>query len=149
VGFRGSDDCRSFWTFWLKIIFSFSLLILSGCGPSSLEDFQIEGNAICRQLVEDLKEVHSQQQLVKKIPQLRRRFNDLVDLMIQARRFQEKYPIEEISDCFDLSFIYSEQLKNCLERIYGLEGGREAIEKAQKEAVCRLDYFERKADRLP
>jgi hypothetical protein len=38
----------------------------------------------------------------------------------------------------------SEHLRRELNRIYGIEGGREIIEKCQEEALFRLDGFEKR-----
>ena len=59
--------------------------------------------------------------------------------MIEARKFQEEEPFEPDTT----NTLVSDMLKEELKRIYKLEGGREVIEKAQKEALIRLDAFER------
>ena len=127
---------------WCKII-SIGLLWIgmTGCGPSSLKDFHIEGDAICRALVRDLNRIHSQEELVQSIPLLTTRFNQIVDLIIEARMFQQKHPEEEdIATALD----HHQLLQQALQRVYAMDGGREALEKAEREALFRLDAFEKK-----
>jgi len=107
-----------------------------------MEDFQHEGESICRDITKELKKIQTREELVKATPKLKLKFSKLVDLMIEARAFQQES--EEAFDpmvaASDASFL----LLNELKRIYKLEAGRETIEKAQKEALLRLDAFERK-----
>lgn len=115
------------------------LLILLGCSPSSLEDYQREGEALCRMIGLDLQKIHTKEELQKALPHLEKQFDKLVDLMIQARRFQQEHPE-------DVSFyegVAGDALRLQLERVYGLEGGRDFIEQAQHEPLLKLDNFER------
>ncbi len=120
------------------------VLLLSACNPNSIEDFRYEGEAKSHALAAELRKIHTREQLLKAAPLLKKRFNSLVDLMIEARAFQQKHPEETAGD-FDLDqHPASDALREELERIYHLEGGKEAIEQAQREALLRLDAFERK-----
>ena len=131
-----------------RYIFIFSLILglLCGCGPSSTDDFKQQGEAISRLITRDLKKVKSREELVKIVPLLKKRFSDLVDLMIEARKFQQKYPdalaAEELEPEMD------DALLTELKRVYRLEGGREIIEDCQREALIRLDSFEHKRSRI-
>lgn len=107
-----------------------------------MEDFQHEGESICRDIAKELKNIQTREELVKAAPKLKTQFNKLVDLMMEARAFQQESeevfdPMRAVSDAGDLLLVE-------LKRIYKLEAGRETIEKAQKEALLRLDAFERK-----
>lgn len=110
-------------------------LLLYGCSPQSSEDFRHEGEAICRCLIEELQEIENRQDLLKKAPRLKTLFENLVDLMIAARNAQ----VDPQVDSTEISQVLQAELK----RIYRMEGGREVIEKAQKESLLRLDAFER------
>ncbi|QZA59035.1 hypothetical protein [Candidatus Rhabdochlamydia porcellionis] len=113
--------------------------VLLGCNPSSYEDFQFEGNAHCRKMLNTLKSIQDRQQLLQAQPILKQHFEDLVDLMIAARKFQQR-SLE--SKEFYPSF-YSIALKEELKRLYEIEGGREIIERTQKQAFLRLGMVER------
>lgn len=122
----------------MKKVF-FALLMLLGCAPSSYEDFQFEGNAHCRKMLNTLKGIQDRQQLLQAQPVLKQHFEDLTDLIIAARKFQQS-SLE--SKNFYPSF-YSIALKEELKRLYEIEGGREIIERAQKQAFMRLALLER------
>lgn len=116
-------------------------LLLWGCSPGSLEDYQKEGESLSRRIISELQSIHTTQELVARAPLLKQHFYSLVDLMIEARLYQEKHPDEEPSftqETFNELFVIE------LERIYGLERGREIIESTQRDAMNRLDAFERK-----
>ena len=114
-------------------------LFFSSCSPNSLEDFQREGEGITRSIITLLEDVSCRQELQVVLPELEKKFESLVDLMIEARTYQLTHPEDEsLYESFT-----SEHLRKELQRVYALEGGREAIEKAQHEALLRLDAFER------
>jgi hypothetical protein len=114
---------------------------LSSCSPNGLSDFQCEGEERCRALTEELAQIQDRETLLRTAPSLKKKFNELVTLMIQAREFQEKHPDAE--SAFSTASSASYKLQQELSRIYSIEGGREVIEGAQQEALVRLDAFER------
>lgn len=120
----------------------FFLILLVACSPASVQDFQREGESICRDLTRELKKIQTREELVKAAPKLKAKFDKLVDLMIEARAFQRES--EEVFDPISNHSEVSRLLLCELRRIYQLEAGRETIEKTQKEALLRLDAFERK-----
>jgi hypothetical protein len=112
-------------------------LLLAGCARQSTEDFQEEGESHVRRLTAILQDVHHRDELAARLPQLKKEFEELVDLMIAARHYQIEHPHADFEDrAKDEEFLYE------LQRIYRLEGGREGIEKAQREALLRLHAFE-------
>ncbi|MES2344666.1 MAG: hypothetical protein V4494_01840 [Chlamydiota bacterium] len=115
------------------------MLCLSSCAPNSLEDYQKEGDALCRKLVKEFQQVHSREELVKVMPHLKKEFENLVDLVVEARVYQANHP----EDGSLYEGLQSEALRAELQRIYALEGGRVLIEEAQHEALLRLDVFEK------
>jgi hypothetical protein len=120
-----------------------SLLLFCSCSPNSSEEFQREGEARCRLLVADLQKIENRQQLLIAESALKKHFEGLTDLMIEAREFQQKQ-LEDIST----EIAWQENsagasLENELRRIYAIEGGRELIERTQQEALVRLDAYER------
>jgi hypothetical protein len=121
------------------------LLCLVSCGPRSQEDFRDEGETIAYSLIEELRHVHSRDDLLAKTPKLKQLFHSLVDLAIAARDFREKHPEANfLSQGSRKEETVSDQLREELNRIFLIEGGREIIEKAQEEALNRLDAFEKK-----
>jgi len=114
---------------------------LGGCSPSSLEDYRKEGEAFSRRLVEDLQNIHTKEELVRAEPLLKKRFNTLVSLMIAAREYQKQHPDEEL---IEEEGVASQALLIELKRIYALEGGRDIVERAQREPLIRFDAYEKR-----
>ncbi len=116
------------------------MLFLSACQPSSLEDFQYEGSCQVRLLLEEMAQIETRQDLARMEPILKNRFEKIVFVMMQAKAFQQKHP-----DCEPVfsaqSALASERLLDEMQRIYALEGGRESIERAQREAMLKLDAY--------
>jgi len=104
-------------------------IFLVGCGPATLCDLRIEGEAETKRLAAELSQIENRDDLQKAIPRIKKRFNKMADLLIEAREF----PQEECLPSFA-----SEQLFAELARLYEIPGGRELIESAQMEAVLRL-----------
>lgn len=117
-------------------------LFFWGCNPRSQEDFHLEGQSLCRSLTEELQSVHKREDLIAKIPALKKKFHRLVDLMLEARATQIEGDISSLGN-EPLKTEWSESLRLELQRIYAIEGGKELIEEAQRPALLRLDQFER------
>jgi hypothetical protein len=128
--------------FRLLILISF-ISLGWGCSPNSLKDFHHEGEALSRALASDLREIHTKDDLIKATPLLKKRFEAFVELMIIAKEYQQKHLEEEIPEAVLSDLPSGESLFWELKRIYAMEGGRETIEKAQREALIRLDAYER------
>lgn len=127
----------------MKIFFTLLLLAaLYGCSPSSSEDFQREGEALSRTLIKHLEAIESQEELLRAEPVLKKDFEAYVDLIQQAREYQLKHADEIVLEASS-DFSVSGELKEEMRRIFAIEGGREIIERAQQEALVRLDAFER------
>jgi len=116
---------------------------ICGCSPNSSDDFHHEGESFCHALRNDLKKIHTREDLQRVAPDLKKKFNSLVDLIIASRIYQQKHPNEEAPEFNDSEETASMLLLEELQRIYTLEGGREVVENAQREALIRLDGFER------
>lgn len=128
----------------MKKILSFTiLLLLAACSPNSLEDFQHEGEALLRTLCGELNKIQSREMLGKAEPGLKEMFSAMVGLMIEARKYQAEHPEERMSEGALCDHFLNEALLLELKRVYQLEGGRELIERTQREALIRLDAFER------
>jgi hypothetical protein len=127
-----------------KKVFLGLLVIIAGCSPHSAEDYQFEGEALCRAFVKELEKIRSREDLAGALPRIKKHYEALVSLMIEAKEFQRKHPDHEIADPQYYDHPYSETLKFELERICKLEGGRELLEKAEREALIRLDHCVKK-----
>ncbi len=112
-----------------KRIRCWMLICLVSCGPASLADLRYEGEAQTQKLADELRAVETREELEKAIPKLKKRFNKIGELLVQARAFSA----EETEPSFA-----SEQLFAELARLYEMPGGRELIESAQREAIHRL-----------
>lgn len=122
----------------------FALLCLTGCSSNSLEQYQYDGEALCKALVKELREIRTREELARELPRVKKGFEAITALIIEAKEYQRKHPGEEGSDPADFEHPYAEELKEELTRLCMLEGGRELIERAQKEALIRLDGFLKK-----
>ncbi len=122
----------------------FIFILFCGCSPNSLEDFQQEGESIIRKLTLDLETIHTREDLNKSLPKLKKKFDCIVDLLIEAKAYKEAHPDEMSMELGEDNFYLNVDLMNELKRIYRLEGGKEIIEKTQRESLIRLDAFEKK-----
>jgi len=92
-------------------------------------------------LVKDLQKVQTHDDLVHMLPRLKKHFDRLADVIIQAKQYQKKHPNEEAVIYFTSE--HDELLLEELQRIYLIEGARALVEKAEREALLRLDAQER------
>jgi hypothetical protein len=120
------------------------LILLYGCSPSSVEDFRKEGQYLNRKLIKELNHIQSRQELNQALPELKALFNELVELAIEAREFQEEHPNNELMELNSYDEQINRKLREELSRIYLIEEGRQIVEQAQEQALYRLDAFEKK-----
>lgn len=104
-------------------------LFLVSCGPSTLADLRDEGEVQTRKLALELRAIDTKEDLQRAIPRLKKRFNKIADLLLEARNFSK----EESEPSYA-----SEELFVELARLYEMQGGRELIEGAQMDAIRRL-----------
>ena len=114
-----------------------------GCSPGSLSDYRHEGESACRDIIGDLQKIEKREDVARLEPVLKRKFEKLVSVIIEARKFQIKYPEEALALPIALESDVSDLLKEELQRVYRIEGGQEIVERAQREAMLRLDGFEK------
>jgi len=128
------------------LAFALFLLFLTSCSSNASDRFLAQGRAINQELLHDLEEIQDIDALLVILPQLERRFNQLVEVMIQARRYQIKkkcswQPLEE-------DRLLSKELAQELHRIYQIPAARSLIEKSQESALMKLDAFENKMRKI-
>lgn len=126
-----------------QIFLSLCLLIsITSCSPRSIEDFQEEGEGIIRSLIQELKAIHTREELLVAQGKLQQQFERLVSTMIAAEEFNFSSP-ESDKGSNSINHELSDQLRVELNRLYRLEGGRQIIEKYQEKALYRLDAFQK------
>jgi hypothetical protein len=118
-------------------------LLLGSCSPNSSEDFHREGGARSRSLVNILSQIENREQLLKAEPLIKKHFESLVTLMIEARDFEQKHLDDEMGEIALDEEAPQHLLEEQLRRVYAIEGAREVIERTQQEALIRLDAHER------
>jgi len=116
-----------------------AVVFLWGCAPSSMEEYRREGEALCRSFMQDLQKIETREDLVKAIPKIKRHYEEIADLIIQAQNFKKEHLGEAVDPWDSSDMLASEALMFELKRIYRMEGGKELMENAQKEALFRLD----------
>jgi hypothetical protein len=115
---------------------------LGACQPTTSEDFQTEGRSMAYILLRDLRAIETWEDLASMEPILKRDFTLLVDLAIKARAVQQKNPDLDVS-WGQGNPVLNESLVEEIRRIYEMEGGRECIERAQREAMLKLHAREK------
>jgi hypothetical protein len=118
------------------------LLLLIGCSHECPDSFKEEAAGVMRTLIEELVPVKTSAELFKKQKKIKRMYTELSDLSIKARIWQESHPNAISCERHHLDENLSEALKRELERVYKIDGAREIMEEAQKEAIEHLDEFE-------
>ncbi|MEN9343582.1 MAG: hypothetical protein RLZZ453_369 [Chlamydiota bacterium] len=123
----------------MRYFFCILCVLFLGCSPRSPEEFQKESNRLCLEFAALLEKIQTKEQLVAQEYELKKTFESLVELIIQARLVQDESSLE-----WDVEVIPgSPKLKAELQRIYTLEGGRSFMERVGQEALVKLDASER------
>ena len=128
--------------FYLMTLFFLTTSIFFACSPSSISEYRNEGEGRTRDLIAELENIYSREELVKASPRLKRLFEELVDLIVEAKIDQKERPELFYEDFAKKENRFNDKLRNELNRIYRIDGGRELVEKAQKNALHKLDSFE-------
>lgn len=124
-----------------------SLLIFflcAGCKSQSPEEYREEGRKHTRTLIENLKSIHSRQELLKAQPILKKQFSEIAALLIEAQEFYSQHPDAEQLPLSQQDQLLNAELRKELERLYGIEEGREMIEKSQEEALDLLNTYDKR-----
>ncbi|MBS0654155.1 MAG: hypothetical protein JSR46_00100 [Verrucomicrobia bacterium] len=116
-----------------------------GCSTKSPLYFQTKGRVVTSQLLEHLEDVHDLDDLIEILPRLQMLFDQLVDVMIEARKWQVKEGVEWGPSEEDAAL--SARLCSELNRIFAIPAARDLIEKSQHRALERLDAFETKVNK--
>lgn len=130
----------------MKLRFFFLALIFVSCSPNSKEEWRLEGANISRDLIESFKEIHSLDELERKAPRIKKKFNKLVDLVIAAKKYHMKHPDEEESKV--RPELVNELLKAELIRIYQIDGCQPYLEEIERDSLHKLDQFAKKLQKV-
>lgn len=118
-------------TIFRSILFVFALF--SSCSPNCNEEIKKESQKTVFQLIKELNSISSREDLIKKKIILKKYFDKLAVLMIEA----DKLAGSTNKDDDDFSS-FSDELKSEMIRIYEIDGGQELIENYQKNALRML-----------
>lgn len=119
-------------------------LFFTSCGPSSMEEYRREGRDQVREIVSLLEPIQSKRELKERAPLIKKKFNQLVDLMIEARSFYETHPNETFLDLGKEDFLGSKKLRGEFYRLERFDGGKEILSRLLEESLHKLDRFEKK-----
>ena len=128
----------------MRKIYFCLICILVSCSPNSIEEFQLEGEAVAKELLNDLVKVQSLKDLKSEGPKLKKEYNQLVEIMIAAKKFQNRHLGDEVPGHIGLEV--SEALKKEFIRIYQLEGCLEVMEALQRESLHKLDLYHQRSE---
>lgn len=106
---------------------------MSGCAPSSVEEFHSEGAAAAASLTEEMRRIRSKEELQAAIPKLRKKYLRIAKLAARAGELaaREEQPLPP---CQASDELYAE-----IARLYELPGGRELLMSAQAESLKFLE----------
>lgn len=119
-----------------------AILLFVSCSKSSLSDFQKEGRTILIELTAELKQIRSRDDLPAHAVRLQQLFDRLAEVMIAAQEYKSTHPDIKLAEDDDDVHLLSDRLRTEFNRILRMEGGTEIIEKAQENALNKLDAFE-------
>ncbi len=118
------------------------VLVFVSCGPRSLEDYRREGRQSVRSLTKELSRIQSRQDLITEGPKIKKKFNEMVDLIIAARQFYESRLSEEMVPLNEEDREASDKLREEIDRIERIQGAEALLTKYREEALDRLHRFE-------
>lgn len=120
----------------------FILFFFSSCSESTLEDYRESGRSNTKTLIKKLEKVHTIQDLILQEKSLENLFFNLSELMVKARQnHQELLPLEKED------LILSDKLRNELNRIFLIPGGKKILESCQEKALTHLSIFEKQIEK--
>ena len=109
-----------------------AVILLTSCGPMSMEDLRAQADAEVSKLTEVLREVDTKDDLQNNLPKIKKGFNKIAELVLQVRAIPDKSP-----EFLEPSQVGDELFAE-LARLYEMPGGRDLIETAQNDAIHRL-----------
>lgn len=123
-------------------ILALIILVFSSCSSKSPDYFLARGRAINQEIISELNQITDLEMLVERLPVLQQHFSDLVEVMIEAKKWQIKHKTSWKPTVQDIEI--SQELANALVRIYEIPTARVLIEKCQEPALLALDTYEKR-----
>ncbi len=120
------------------VIFIVGLFLLTGCGGRSFENFRGQGEGITRSLIQEMQKIRTREELLAAGPELTSLFLELASVMQKAKAYQLQHPKEEAPPFTEFNHALSDQLRQELNRLYAIDGGREVMEGYQREGLEAL-----------
>lgn len=120
----------------------FILIFLCSCRQKTQSDFQARSRLITAELIASLQQIDDLDSLIEAQRRLQCHFDALVDVMIEARKWQMKTKASWVLSEEDHQ--QSRQLACELNRLLRNPLARHFLEKAQNPALERLDAFEKR-----
>lgn len=117
----------------LTLIF---IALLASCSPKSPKEVRKRGEQVVGHLISQLQAIDSREELLHALPQLRKDFLELADLAVEGHACLEEGPLPPPNAKLN------QQLREELVRIYALEGGRQMVEEAERDALNHLLHAE-------
>jgi len=126
---------------YLFFTLTFLAILISGCGKKSPEYFQKRGESIIQELIIDLQKIDDVEDFPQAQLALQAHFDALVDVMIEARKWQmktkQRIQVPQASPMSQhLILEFNRLSRNPLSRHF--------LEKCQQPALEKLDAFEKK-----
>ena len=116
-------------------IYILALIFLFSCTQNHMDDLREEAKSICSSITEDLKKVHTKEDLLAIRPALRRKFNRIAKIMVEVENLQKEPVSYEISQDTKIS----DNLLFEMQRVYQIPGAQKIIEQSQ---ISALDILE-------
>jgi hypothetical protein len=123
--------------YFLRAIF-LSFLFFLACSPSSPEDFQAEGESLCRSLAENLQNIHNKEDALEQFSSLQKQYKKIAHLLALSQEFYDRNP-ELLLNYGEQIAVDDQGLAKELDRLYKIPGMREVLEKAQKAALQEIE----------
>jgi len=120
-------------------LFTIVLLLVSCETFTKTASKKIE--AVSKSLVEELREVHSKEDFVKRKEKIRTLYLTFADLLIESAKQRKEFGFSAY-DC-----LYTRLLQEEAERVRSLDGCKEFLELVQRDAVHKIDIYDRKSEK--
>ncbi|KAF3363215.1 hypothetical protein PHSC3_000231 [Chlamydiales bacterium STE3] len=120
-----------------KLFFYLLMLLLSSCGPSSLEDYKDLGRRKTQKLLEELQKIQNRDQLLDAEKELLTHYEEIAELMQAVAKFHKQHPKDPLPPLTFQDHELSDKLRLEILRISRFDGGREIIDKICSKASNR------------
>lgn len=118
------------------------LIFLIACNKKTDGYFRAESRAHVKQLIDTFERIQTLEDFKELQSELRTQLVELVDLMIEIRKYQLKNGRTWDMEMDDLAL--SDQLCYQMNRVLRIDGAKEMLQSCQREALLTLDSFQKK-----